>query len=84
MISQCFTPYFHTPPVSVRGAWPLWMRVPSQTRVYDAAGDVMEAHEHTRRVLKLALGSTHFDVPATKSGFPTKADNTQSGLVEFH
>jgi len=30
------------------------------------AGDVIETHEHIRRVLKLALGSTHFDVPATQ------------------
>jgi hypothetical protein len=59
-------------------------RLFSVIRVYDDAGNVIDTHEHTRRVLKLALGSTHFDVPATKSGFPTKADNTQSGLVEFH
>jgi ribosomal protein L28 len=35
-------------------------------RVYDQAGNVIETHEHSRRVWKLALASTHFDVPATE------------------
>jgi hypothetical protein len=35
-------------------------------RVHDEAGNVIDTHEHTRRVLKLALGSTHFGVPATQ------------------
>jgi hypothetical protein len=35
-------------------------------RVYDETGNVIETHEHIRGVLKLALGSTHFDVPATQ------------------
>jgi hypothetical protein len=69
MISQCFTPYFHTPPVSVRGAWPLWMRVPSQTRVYDAAGDVMEAHEHNGRFQRVGR-SELANMPPFPAHFP--------------
>ena len=48
MISQCFTPYFHTPPISVRGAWPLWMRVQSflDSRLRCGLGDVIEMHQH--------------------------------------
>jgi hypothetical protein len=30
-----------------------------------------------------ALGSTHFDVPATQKRAPTKPDNTQTGPVEI-
>jgi hypothetical protein len=42
-------------------------------RVYDVAGNVVETHEHTRGVLKLALGSTHFDVPATQKRVPNES-----------
>jgi hypothetical protein len=42
-------------------------------RVYNEAGNVIERHEHTRRVLKLALRSTHFDVPATQKRVPNES-----------
>ena len=42
-------------------------------RVYDSVGNVTETHEDARRVLKLMLGSTHFDVPATQKRVPNKS-----------
>jgi hypothetical protein len=42
-----------------------------------------DARLHQQSVASGALGSTHFEVPATQEGGPTKPDNTQSGLVEF-
>ena len=41
--------------------------------VYDDYGNVIDTHEHTRRVLKLALGSTHFDVPAPQKRVPNES-----------
>src|SRR5262249_8141498 len=42
------------------------------------------AHDHTSRAVESgALGSTHFDVPATQRLAPTKPDNTQTGHVEI-
>jgi hypothetical protein len=53
-------------------------------RVYDEACTVIETHDHTSRLLNLALSGLLISMcRQPKSGAPTKPDNTQTGLVEI-
>jgi hypothetical protein len=59
-------------------------RSPSRSELFARAHhEQQNGAPHHQAVAYGALGSTHFDVPATQKRAPTKPDNTQTGLIEF-
>jgi intracellular sulfur oxidation DsrE/DsrF family protein len=53
-------------------------------RVYDAAGNVIETHEHISRLLNLALSGLLISMcRQPQKRVSTKADNTQTGPIEL-